>query len=264
MRGLVAFAVLWGAVAFGQVKLGVLPRLAPAEMNKMMAPLAKQMEAALGQPVQVIIPKDFKTFTDQAKAGEYDFAYANPSIFAGLSESAKARALVVTIEKGTGKSFTGCFVVKADSPYKTVADLKGKKLIFVDEQSTAGYQLQVLALKKAGVNAADFTRLPFGKKHTNVMMAVANGTADAGGVRTVEVSRVKTELNLPIRVLAETDAVPTWPVFVFPKAEAQADKVKAALLKLKTGDEALSALRADGFAPSSNADYAAALELTRL
>jgi phosphonate transport system substrate-binding protein len=260
-----AFVVLWATVAFGQVKLGVLPRLTPAEMNKMVTPLAKHLEQVVGQPVQIVIPKDFATFTEQAKAGEYDFAYSNPSLFAALAESSKARALVVTVEKETGKTFTGCFVVKADSPYKTVADLKGKKLAFVDPKAAGGYQLQMLTLRKAGLGKADFPGMLFLKKHANVVMAVANGTADAGGMRTVELDRIKAENNITnVRVLTETDALPTWPLFVFPKAEASAEKVKAALLALKKGDQVLSALRAEAFAPSSNTDYQAALELTRL
>jgi phosphonate transport system substrate-binding protein len=69
------------------------------------------------------------------------------------------------------------FYVKADSPYKSVQELKGKDLGLVDPNSTSGYNMPLFALNKLGINAEKF----FGKvlitgSHENAVLALWQGT----------------------------------------------------------------------------------------
>ena len=71
------------------------------------------------------------------------------------------------------------FYVKADSPYKTIADLKGKNLGLVDPNSTSGYNVPLYALDKMQIEPETF----FGKvvntgSHENAIIALGQGTVD--------------------------------------------------------------------------------------
>jgi phosphonate transport system substrate-binding protein len=71
-------------------------------------------------------------------------------------------------------------VVKADSPFKTIDDLKGKKLAFADPNSTSGFQVPSFFLRLQGRDPrAFFSQTGFAGNHENAVMAVVNGTYDA-------------------------------------------------------------------------------------
>jgi phosphonate transport system substrate-binding protein len=246
-----------------QIKVGVLPRLAPAEMTKMFNPLVEHLSAELGQKIEMIIPKDFETFTQMMKDGKFDYAYANPNVYVDARKSIgkDVEPLALSVEKGTGKSFTGCFLVKKGSAIKSVADFKGKKLIFVDQKSAGGYLSQVTTMVKANIHKKDITLLPFALKHTNVALAVQNGAADVGGIRTADYETIKKQANIPdVVVLSESEVMPNWPLFKLPGAkQAVTDKLKAALLKLAPKSANSSAVldnaKLDGFVPAIDADF---------
>jgi phosphonate transport system substrate-binding protein len=143
-----------------------------------------------------------------------------------------------------------------------VQDLKGRKFIFVDNDSAAGYIFQMLLLSKAGFDAdKDIPRLPFAKKHDNVIAAVFNKTADAGGIREDELGKAKDNLDISqLRIVAYTDYFPNWPLFATAKLNpGLAAKIKAALLRLKPNDpqneKILGPARLTGFVPVADKDY---------
>lgn len=246
-----------------QVKVGILPRLAPSVMTKMFSPLVEQLSTELGQKVEIVIPKDFSTFMQMLKDGKFDYAYANPNVYVEARNllGNKVEPLVLAVETGSGKTFTGCFLVKKGSSVKSVADFKGKKLIFVDEKSAGGYLTQVTTMVKSNIHKKDITLLPFAKKHTNVALAVQNGAADVGGIRTADFEKIQKQVNIPdVVILSETQAIPNWPLFNLPNSNPQVtEKLKAALLKLvPKSSKATSVLKdakLDGFVETSDSDF---------
>lgn len=246
-----------------QVKVGILPRLAPSEMTKMFNPLVEYLSAELGQKVELVIPKDFETFTQMLKEGKFDYAYANPNVYVEARKTLgkDVEPIVLAVETGTGKTFTGCFLVKKGSPIKSVVDFKGKKLIFVDQKSAGGYLSQVTTMVKSNIHKKDITLLPFALKHTNVALAVQNGAADVGGIRTADFETIKKQANVPdVVILSESEDIPNWPLFKLPNSKPQVtDKLKAVLLKLAPKSAKASSIlkdaKLDGFVSSTDADF---------
>ena len=72
------------------------------------------------------------------------------------------------------------FYVRADSPYKTIDDLKGKNLGLVDPNSTSGNNVPRFELDKVGIPDADsyFGKVVFTGSHENAVLALAQGTVD--------------------------------------------------------------------------------------
>lgn len=245
-----------------QVKVGVLPRLAPTELTKMFSPLANYISKQIGEKIELVIPKDFDTFNQMMKDGKFDYAYANPNVYveARTALGAAVEPIAIAVES-SGKTFTGCFLVKKGSPIKKVADFKGKKLIFVDQNSAGGYLSQLFTMKQEGLSKKDVTILPFAKKHTNVALAVQNGSADVGGIRTMDFELIKSQVNISdVQILSESAAIPNWPFFTLPNSKKDlTEKIKKAILNLKpNSSEASSVLneaKITGFTPASDADF---------
>jgi phosphonate transport system substrate-binding protein len=249
-------------MASAEIKFGVLPRLSPQEMMTMFGPLAEYLSKETGDKVSLVIPKDFEAYKEAVKAGQVDLGFSNPIIYVQLKKGSALEPLALSIEPKAGARFRGIIIARKDSGIEKVQDLKGKKLVFVDKDSAAGYIFQMLTLSKAGLNVEkDFTTLPFAKKHDNVVMAVFNKTADAGGIREDDLDKLKDKVDLTqIKIVAYTDYFPNWPVYATSKLDkGAAAKVKAALMKLKKGDATtdriLGPAKLAGFESVTDKDY---------
>jgi len=258
----IALGGLMPGVAAAEIKFGILPRLSAVEMTTMFNPLADYLSKETGEKVTLVIPKDFSAFKDAVKAGQVDIAFANPLIYVELKKDSNLEPLGLSSELKSGTRFRGIIVARKDSSIEKLQDLKGKKLIFVDKDSAAGYIFQMLLLSRAGLDVQkDFTLLPFAKKHDNVMMAVFNKAADAGGIREDDFDKMKDKVDLSqMRIIGYSDYFPNWPLFATPKLAKGAEaKIKAALLKLKPNDPrseaVLGAAKLNGFVAVSDKDY---------
>jgi len=248
--------------AAAEIRLGILPRLSATGMSSMFTPLADYLTQEIGEKVTIVIPKDFDAFKAEVKAGHVDLGFANSIVYVQLKKDMALDPLAVAAEQKGGTKFRGIIIVRKDSGIEKVQDLKGKKLIFVEKDSAAGYVFQMLTLSKAGLDVQkDFTTLPFAKKHDNVAMAVFNKAADAGGIREDDLEKMKDKVDLAqIKIVAFTDYYPNWPLFASPKLDkGKAAKIRAALLKLKPNDpqsiKIVDAAKLVGFAAVSDKDY---------
>jgi phosphonate transport system substrate-binding protein len=143
--------------------------------------------------------------------------------------------------------------VKQDSPLKTLAELKGKRFAFGDQNSTIGRYLAQAELVKAGVHAADLANFAYLGRHDMVARAVELGDYDAGSMAagTFEDSRAAGKL----RALATFDNV-TKPWLARAGLDpAVTAGLRASLLTLKDA-AVLKELKISGFAPASDEDYA--------
>lgn len=242
-----------------ELKFGLLPRLTEKEMVEGFTPLAKYLEKELGLKVTLVIPKDFDTWTKDAKAGVYDIAYTNPFQYVIVKKAVKdAVPIVIASEPEIGKELFGTIIVKKDSPVKSIADLKGKTVAATDPGSAGAYLVQMLMLQKAGLKKDD-VKLIFEKKRDPVADAILAGKAEAGFVRDDDVEKLKAGAD-KFRKLAKSDPIPNWVIFSAKKMDpAMASKLKAALTKLKQGDlqsiKILAPAKIDGFVPTADKEF---------
>lgn len=241
-----------------EIKLGLLPRLPEKELIDMFTPLAKHIEKETASKVTVVIPKDFDAYTKQAIAGDFDIGFTNPLIYAQIKKAVpQAEPLALASEPGVGTKLKGVFIVVKESPIKSVKELKGKKISFVDPGSAAGYVAQMLEMKKVGIKKDDVS-IAFAGKPPKVGEAVRDGKADAGGMPESVFKRLPFEFML--RVVGRTVDLPNWPVHTTKKTEkAVAEKVRGALLKLKPktadADRVLEKAALEGFVPTTDKDF---------
>jgi phosphonate transport system substrate-binding protein len=189
--------------------------------------------------VSIVTSKDFASYKEMVTSGQVDLGFANPLIYIELKNSMDLVPLALASELKAGTKFRGIIIAKNDSGINKLQDLKGKKLIFVDKDSAAGYIFQMFLLSKSGMDVRkDFVTLPFAKKHDNVTIAVISGTADAGGIREDDLEKMRGKVNISqLKIVGYTEYFPNWPVFATPRLNKDtAMKIQAALLKLKPKD----------------------------
>ena len=137
-------------------------------------------------------------------------------------------------------------IVPADSPIKTPADLKGKKVAFTEPTSNSGYKAP-LAILKTDFNLEpdrDFTAV-FSGKHDNSVIGIANKDYDAATVANEVMFRMF-ERNVvdrgKIRSIYKSETFPTTGYgYVYNLDPALVEKIKQAFFTFPWEGSALKA-----------------------
>jgi phosphonate transport system substrate-binding protein len=117
--------------------------------------------------------------------------------------------------KGNAKEWQGyqlIFLVKKDSPYQKLADLKGKKVAHVQPSSNSGNLAPRVLFAKEGLVPDQDYKVLYSGKHDQTVMGVLSGDYDGGPVasdvfkRMVERGQVKAE---DFRIIYRSQTFPT-------------------------------------------------------
>ncbi len=161
------------------------------------------------------------------------------------------------VRVGGAKAHHGEIVAKSSGPVKSLSDLQGKKVAFVDRYSSTGYLLPSKLLADAKVSVTPL----FTGSHAAALAALKEGRADAAA--TYEDS-VKGDPELT--VLGKTPELPNEPLFFragLPAGKRQ--KLMDAFLNVAATSEGKQALagiaHVEGFEPATDAEYKGAAVL---
>ena len=198
--------------------------------------------------------------------GLIDLTFSNPFIYVKIADRYGARAFARIVEERGKENFRGQIICLADNPHiKTLADLKGKRLIAVDPTSAGGFLYPWSYVLEHGLRKGDFAEITFapgpGGKQEKVVMAVYSGKYDVGMIRegTLKILADKIDLK-QIRILAYSRWYPGWVYAARSGLDpAVVAKIKEALLALDINNpEHKAILERAGFIgviPAQDADF---------
>lgn len=269
---------LTAVTARAELKLGVLAKRGAPQAMTQWGPTGEYLSAKMGEPV-TIVPLKFEAIEPMVKEGKVDFVLANSAFYVGLEDKYKAKAIVTMINSREGKAldkFGGVILAKAGSPINTLADLKGKKFMIVDRKSFGGAHMAWKVLKDNGIDPEkDFAAFVEGGKHDNVVLAVLNGSMDAGTVRSDTMERMQAEGKIKMSdfkiinqvkddfpFVHSTPLYPEWPIAAAAHVKPDvAAKMAAALKAMPKDSPAAKAGNVVGWAAPAN--YAPVRELIK-
>jgi phosphonate transport system substrate-binding protein len=145
--------------------------------------LKARAEKALGVPVKLFASRDYSGVTEGLLTGRLHAAGLGAAGYASIFlQDPDAVEPIVTIEEKDGTlGYRSVLLVRADSPYRTLDDLRGRSLMFTERLSTSGFLIPYYELSQQGYNPGRFFgRLGFSGGHPQAVAAVLDGQADAG------------------------------------------------------------------------------------
>jgi phosphonate transport system substrate-binding protein len=153
-------------------------------------------------------------------------------------------------------------IVRADRPWQSFADLRGRSYAFNDRGSHSGYNVPRDHLLRLGETRGYFGRAVSSGSHQTSIRMVEAGAVDAAGIDSTVLDmerRQRPELASALRTIAILGPSPIPPVIVARTiAENQTQRIRAALLAMHEdmqGRAILTAGLISRFVPVEDADY---------
>jgi phosphonate transport system substrate-binding protein len=206
--------------AWAQSKSDLVMGLIPAENNeeirKTFEPMRAYLEKKLNRHVKMYTATDYSSIIEAMKKKRVDIAFFGPLSYVLAEQEAGAEAFAVGVE-GNRKTYKSLFVVPGNSPIKSIQDLQGKSVAFVDPASTSGSLVPSYLVKKATGKMPQeyFGKLTYAGSHDASELAVKNRSVDAAADNDITyASMIQKGLITPQtnRVLIESDPIPGSPL----------------------------------------------------
>lgn len=253
------------------VRIGYMNCNSAEETLERFAPLTRYLSEQLGVPFEAV-PVDTQDFEQRFAAGEFTFTHTNSLLYIILKHDRDLQLLATEKRGQFGPRTAGAIVVRRDSPIKSLAELKGKRMIFGPQMAPTGYMAQYDLMLKAGLDPErdlGFSTIPQGSfKHEKLVYGVYLGAYDAAAAPVLDLETMTREGKIAaddFRILAQSEIIP-YCTFGAAKAAdpALVEKFRKALLELtpettvEIGGErrkVLGAAWVDGFEALRDQDY---------
>jgi phosphonate transport system substrate-binding protein len=281
-----AMAQDWKA-RYPELTFAVVPIENASGVTERWTPFANYLSKELGVKVNLKIANDYAAVIEGQTSGFIQIAFYGPASFARARlTGVKTEAFAMDRNLDGSAGYYSVFYVKADSPYKSIEDLKGKNIGLVDPNSTSGNNVPRFELDKMGVSNLDtyFGKVVFAGSHENAVLALAQGTVDVAAnqwandndstlAQMLHKGMLKNSAGSPIkkeafRIIHTSGLIPNGP---YAYSGDLPDDLKAAIAKAfleapEKDPEAFKRLadgQKQGLNPASTKDYDGTVELIK-
>jgi phosphonate transport system substrate-binding protein len=206
------------AVQARELVLGLIPADNNEEMIKTFEPMRAYLEKKLGQKVKMFTATDYAGVIEAMKKKRVDIAWFGPLSYYLAEQEAGAEAFAVGIREGSNSAtYKSIIVTPCDSGIKSILDLKGKSVAFVDPASTSGGLMPTFMVKQATGKMPQefFGKFTYAGSHDAAELAVKNKTVDAAAdndityPKMLEKGLITKESNC---IIAESSPLPGSPL----------------------------------------------------
>ena len=262
-----ALTALVPAIATAQDRLHLVltPSQKPTDLLAAGEDFGKALAQLTGIPFRVTVASDYAAVIEALRNRTADLAFVHPAGYVLANREAKAMIVARNLWHGKA-SFTSRIYVRKEAGLKSLEDLRGKTIAFVDPASSSGYIYPMLLLMQRGlVKGRDpktfFREVVFSGSHDASMQALLNGHVDA--IASFDMAREQYLKDPAQREklgwVAETPPIPEAGIAARPGLDpAVVNRVRTALLQMKGPSYAALLKRVydiDGFEAAEDKDY---------
>ena len=242
---------------YPELVFAVAPAENAAQVTERYKDFLAYLSKEIGVSVKLRIVGDYAAVIEGQRAEQIHIAGYGPASYARARMiGVKTTPFAIEVAKGGVKGYHAVFYVKANSPYKTIADLKGKNLGLVDPNSTSGNNVPRFAMHGMKINPEEhFGKVVYTGSHVNAVMALNQGTVDVAAnwwnnendselVRMSDKGMVKKE---DFRIIYKSDQIVNSPVAYLDSLPADLKKrIEQAFLNAHQKDKAAFDKLSDG------------------
>ena len=257
------------------IRVSLIPSKEAGSLMSAGEELKNWLENETGLKFEVQVPNSYVAVVEALGSKRADVAFLTTATFALAKKKYDVEPKFISVGIDGKSTYKGQIIVRVDSGIKSLSDLKGKKMAYVDPSSASGYILPAHLLKEKGIKPGE---LVFAGKHDSVVTMVYQRQADAGatfyspdenGEKRDARRLVKTQLPDvfdKIKVLEFTSELPNDAlVFRRDLDEEIKGKLEAALFKWSVTPDGRKSLKehnnGSGLKKVAESDYTKALKM---
>jgi phosphonate transport system substrate-binding protein len=146
---------------------------------------ARVFREQLRVDLRIFTASDYAGTIQALTAGQIQFASLGPAAYAAawIDSDGAVEPIAAAREPDGDVGYHSHLVVRADSPYRALEDLKGKTLAWADPNSTSGYLIPLVSLRAAGTDVErHFGKTVFSGGHEQSVLGVVKGQFDSAFV----------------------------------------------------------------------------------
>jgi len=218
-------------VSYGEsIKIGLYPYDSPSKLYKDFKLLKDYLEKKADVKIDIIMSKNYISHIRNVGEGKVDLALMGPVPYVRAKDKFNNILLLAKLSFSDNRMNNVIFIANANTNIQKLQDLKGKSFAFGDYNSCGSHYFPRFILQKNGIRLSDFKFYDYLGSHSKVILAVAHGDFDAGGVREDILHHYK---NRNVKIIAGPFEIA--PHVIVAKSDIASDlvvKIKDALFKL--------------------------------
>lgn len=249
--------------------IGLIPEQNVFTQKQRYEPLAVYLSKKIGRKVELVIFSRYGNIIHDFTAKALDGAFLG-SFTAALAHTKLGLGVLVRPVWSDGAStYYGMIFVRKDSGIRDIKDMRGKRFVFVDKDTTAGWLLPMYYFETNGVHdyRSFLSEGYFAGTHEGAIYDVLDKKADIGAAKNTVFYRLASSdprISEELLILARSPDVPANGLFVRKDLDGTLKrKLKESLLNMDQeaeGKKVLKDFGALGFVETSAADYVPVIE----
>lgn len=181
------------------VRVAIGSVVSPKESYEYYEDMIQYISRSLGGNVKIIQRRSYQEINDLIKTNEIDFAFVCSGPYVDGNSEFGMKLLVVPVINGGNTTYHSYIIVRNNSNYTSLSDLRGKKFAFVDPLSNTGklyptYRLYLMnetpesffGIDEQGKNNSFYTY-----SHDNSIIAVAENITEGAAVSSLVYENMK-------------------------------------------------------------------------
>lgn len=224
--------------------------------------LIDYLSEVLERQISVVDPGSYEKLLALLETGKVDVAFVCSGTYVEGQKRFGLELLVAPLVDGK-PLYDANLIVPKNSPAQSLADLRGKKMAFVDPHSRTGGLVVARELESLGTTPEEFfANVRYTYAHDQSILAVAHGLVDAASVNSFIWDYLRSrdpKLAEKVRVLSRYGPYGIPPVVAAPHTDGELRRqIRRALLEMhqnERGREILAGMHIDRFVPTDDGAY---------
>jgi len=255
-----------------KILIGILPEMNVFKQKQRFKLLGEHLSKKTGLQVEFTILSRYGNIVERFSTEKMDGAFFGSFTGALAIKRLGVVPLVRPVNLDGTSTYHGFLFVRKDGGIRKAADMKNKRMAFVDKATTAGYLFPLAYLKENGIKDPEhfFRETLYTGSHDAAINAVLNRQADVGAAKHSIYERVREldpRVDRELLILAESPRVPSNGLLVRSSLpEAIKSKLKSVLLGLHTDPDGKVVLMQFGalkFIETTASDYLPVFEMAK-
>jgi phosphonate transport system substrate-binding protein len=167
------------------VTIGLVPELNLFRQFERHQPLVEYLSHRLKQKIKLKIFKRYGEIVPAFVHGDLDAAFLGSYVYILAHFNAGVEAIAKPVNVFGRSTSHGLIFVRKNSGITNAGQMKGKRFVFVDKATTAGYLFPITYFKKFGIEDPNgyFSETYFSGTYEDAVYDVINAKADVGAVK---------------------------------------------------------------------------------